>query len=428
MIDLALLQLMRHKEDYRRVQGRIPDASLDPQTLALVHDFGKYFDKFPEHDQVDMTTFLPMFRAWHPTLSSDQAAAYEVIIGNAQKDLPDGTREGVLDTLLELRLGTDLAGLLARYDAGDLPDINGALQRALEEFKSDATGAEVDYVEDDISDLLKEEIDNSGLHWRLEALNVAMRGLRPGDFGIIAARPDKGKTTFIASEITYLASQLDDGKCVLWLNNEGPGKRIIPRLYQAALGATIPELAALDGGGLLGRAYEKAMCGTDRIRVVNIHGRDAFTVEQIIDRNNAAVVVYDMIDHIRGFGDMPRTDLQLEEMYKWARTVSVNHEVIGLATSQISNEGDGLQFPTLGMLKDSKTGKQGACDLMLMIGASNDVGMGGVRYLGMPKNKLRRPGGPGDPRATVNYDPQIVRYSDLPSTLEEEANEQQPTE
>ncbi len=429
MIDLALLQLLRFKEDYKRVKGRIPDASLDPQTLALIEDFGKYFYKFPEHEAVDMITFLPMFRAWHPTLSKDQYAAYEVIIKNVQKELPEEARVGILDTLLELRLGTNLASLLARYDSGDLPDINGALHRALDEYKADATGATVDYVEDNISDLLKEEIDNSGLHWRLECLNESMRGLRPGDFGIIAARPDKGKTTFIASEVTYLASQLDSGKCILWLNNEGPGKRILPRLYQAALGATIPELAALDGGGLLGRAYEKAMCGTDRIRVVNIHGRDAFTVEQIIERNNAYVVIYDMIDNIRGFGDQPRTDLKLEEMYKWARTVSVEHDVIGLATSQISNEGDGLLYPTLGMLKDSKTGKQGACDFMLMIGASNDPNLSGVRHLGMPKNKLRRPGGPGDPRATVNYDPQIVRFSDLPILMEaeEQSNEQTQT-
>ena len=74
-------------------------------------------------------------------------------------------------------------------------------------------------------------------------------------------------------------------------------------------------------------------------------------------------------------------------------------------------------WPTLGMLKDSKTGKQGACDFMLMIGASNDPNLNGVRYLGMPKNKLRRPGAPGDPRATVNYDPERVRYSDIPMVM-----------
>jgi replicative DNA helicase len=92
----------------------------------------------------------------------------------------------------------------------------------------------------------------------------------------------------------------------------------------------------------------------------------------------------------------------------------VKYDCIGLATSQISNEGDGLQFPSLGMLKDSKTGKQGACDFQLMIGASNDPGLAPVRWLGLPKNKLRREGAKGDPRAEVQFQPQIARYADVP--------------
>jgi replicative DNA helicase len=121
-----------------------------------------------------------------------------------------------------------------------------------------------------------------------------------------------------------------------------------------------------------------------------------------------------MIDNIRGFGDMARTDLMLEEMYKWARERSVKYDCIGLATSQISNDGDGMQFPTLGMLKDSKTGKQGACDFQLMIGASNDPGLAGSRFISLPKNKLRRPDGASDPRAEVVFDAVRARYRDIP--------------
>jgi len=420
MIDLRLLQIVRHRDDFRRIHGRIPKASLDPQTVAILDDYGKYFDKFPDQDKIDMTTFLPMFRSWHPTLTPEAAAAYEGIFQNAKQDISEEIRNGVLDALLELRLGTDLAALLAKYDAGELPDIHNAINRALSEFTSDATGQEVDYVTDDIYDLLDEELDDSGLHWRIGVLNNHMRGLRPGDFGIIAARPDKGKTTFLADQITHLAAQLPEGQTALWLNNEGPGKRIKPRLYQGLFGASLSELGALRRGGILKTEYIKRLGAADRIRIVDIHGRDAFTVEQIIERNNAGIVIYDMIDNIRGFGDMPRNDLQLEEMYKWARGVSVKYEVIGLATSQISNEGDGLQFPTLGMLKDSKTGKQGACDFMLMIGASNDPNLGNVRFLGMPKNKLRKQGAPGDPRAQVGYCPERVRYNDIAISMEDD--------
>ena len=165
--------------------------------------------------------------------------------------------------------------------------------------------------------------------------------------------------------------------------------------------------------------YHEAIGGRDKIRIVDIHGRDTYAVENLIRANNPGLVVYDMIDKIRGFTG-ERTDLGLEAMYDWGRELGVKYDMIGLATSQISNEGDGLQFPTLGMLKDSKTGKQGACDFQLMIGASNDPNLGGQRYLSLPKNKLRREGAGGDPRATVNFQPEIARFSDIPILMDDE--------
>jgi replicative DNA helicase len=121
-----------------------------------------------------------------------------------------------------------------------------------------------------------------------------------------------------------------------------------------------------------------------------------------------------MIDNVRGFNVGGDAHHRLEEMYKWARECAVKYDCVILATSQISAEGDGQQFPTLGMLKDSKTGKQGACDFQLMIGAVNDSNLEGVRWLSLPKNKLRREGASGDPKAEVRYLPQIARYKDTP--------------
>jgi replicative DNA helicase len=147
--------------------------------------------------------------------------------------------------------------------------------------------------------------------------------------------------------------------------------------------------------------------------VLDVHGYATGQIESILEESNPGVVVFDMIDHIRGFGDMARTDLQLEEMYKWARERSVKYDCVSLATSQISNDGDGLQFPTLSMLKDSKTGKQGAADFQIMIGASNDIGLSGSRFISLPKNKLRRPDGASDPRAEVIFDGTRARYRDI---------------
>jgi len=160
-----------------------------------------------------------------------------------------------------------------------------------------------------------------------------------------------------------------------------------------------------------------------KIRVKDVHSLHVGQVESIIEQNNAEIVIYDMIDNLYGFGTEARTDLMLEKMYQWGRSIGVSMGHAGLATSQISNDGDGEMFPSLGMLKDSKTGKQGACDFQLMIGSSNSPELAGSRWMGLPKNKLRREGRPSDPRAEVFFNPEIARYqnvSDLPDDGEYE--------
>lgn len=420
MIDLSLLRIMKYRDAYFRIKSRVPNEALDPQTVALLDDFGVYFKRLPDASVIDTAAFLPIFRAQHPKLNTDQSRAYEGIIASLAQDVDEAERSAIMLGMLELRMGTDLANVLHKWDSGDVPNIHEAIRSISDSFEKDADVKVLDYIQVDIDSLLDQRADDNGISPRLECLQQCMRDLRGGDFGIIGGRPDKGKTTFIASEITYMAPQLPADKTVLWLNNEGKGETIYLRLIQAALGMKLSEITALrDSGGSVSEAYAAVVGDLHRIRIVDIHGLDTYAVENLIRANNPGIVVYDMIDKIRGFGEAARTDLGLEMMYDWARELGVKYDLIGLATSQISNEGDGLQFPTLGMLKDSKTGKQGACDFMIMVGASNDPNLAGLRYIGMPKNKLRREGAAGDPRATVNFKPEIARYDDVPVALGE---------
>jgi replicative DNA helicase len=147
---------------------------------------------------------------------------------------------------------------------------------------------------------------------------------------------------------------------------------------------------------------------------MDIHDFWNYEVEEVIKKYNPALIVYDMIDNIKFAGQNAgaRTDQVLESMYGWARKACVKYDAIGICTSQISNEGDGLLFPTMGMLKDSKTGKQGACDFQIMIGRSNDFNSEHTRGIGIVKNKLRVDGKPGDPRAEVIFDGNRSRYRD----------------
>lgn len=411
---MILLRIMRWRSDFYKLKDMIPGANLDPQAVAILADFEKYFEKFPTHNSVDMTTFLPRFKAWHPKMSDDKFNSFRAMLLNTVPSPDEDQRTNILAELSELELMTKLANLAEQFNSGDLPDAFSAVSLTMDSFKERTGRQGIRYIDTPIGDLLQDEFNDAGIAWRLDCLNRSMRRLRPGDFGIIAGRPDKGKTSFISSEVTFFASQLPPDLNIVWLNNEGFGKRIIPRLYQSALDLSMNDLKERHTNGVLVDQYREAVGRIDKIRILDIHGLSTGQVESILDDNNPGVIVYDMIDKIRGFGDAARTDLMLEQMYDWGRERSVKYGCVGLATSQISNDGDGMQFPTLGMLKDSKTGKQGACDFQLMIGASNDIGLAGSRFISLPKNKLRRPDGASDPRAEVIFDGTRARYRDIP--------------
>lgn len=417
MIDIVLLRILRSsRSDFQKLYALLPKSNtLDKRTTAIADDFNKYYLMMPNHKSVDMQTFLPRFRNWHPTMTEDEFNAYVAILRNVWADEPDEDQKAAIHSeLAELNMVTRLANAVSEHGEGELPDPFSRVTAIIDDYRISMGQKKDAYVSQSIEELLQEEFDDTGVAWRLNALNRATRKLRGGDFGIIAGRPDKGKTTFLASELTNFAKQMPKGRPIIWLNNEGLGKRVKPRLYQAALNLTMPEMKALSTQGKLVGMYKKEMGGEiDKIKVFDIHGWTNGQVEMLLAEQQPGMVVYDMIDNIRGFGDEARTDLGLEKMYQWARERSVKYDCIGLATSQISNEGDGLMFPTLGMLKDSKTGKQGACDFMIMIGASNDPLLSGSRFIGMPKNKLRRPDGVGDPRAEVVFDGDRARFNDV---------------
>lgn len=387
---------------------------MQPKTVALLEDFGKYFEGFPTHDKIDITTFMTRFPHWHKDAGEDVIREYAMVMKNVlSQPADDDQRNYIMTWLADVDMSVKMANLLAGYNEGDVENLAGEIDKLNDGYRRARGLKQIKHIDESIRDLLKDDTNMSGLKWRLRCLNKSMRPLRPGDFGIIAGRPDKGKTSFIADAMSYMAPQLPAHQNVVWLNNEGPGRRIIPRIWQAALNLTISEMVALDREDKLEEMYLKVMSRFDKIRVIDVHGLNNSQVEIIIEQNEPGVIVYDMIDNIGGFGDAARTDLKLESMYQWARERSVKYNAVGLATSQISADGDNLRFPGLSMLKDSKTGKQGACDFQLMIGSIDDPNFRLARFMGLPKNKLRLPDGPSSPDCEVKFDGLRSRYVDL---------------
>jgi replicative DNA helicase len=422
-VDLTCLRILREREDYDRLRRIIPEALLDPATDTILKDYGRYFKDNPDEERINLESFKSMFFGfWHPKLSPEQKTHYSLVLKQALKEsVPDSIRQNFVSNIVEQDYAAKMAELLTKYNDGGDVNITREIAKLVEKAELDLEKkSDIQFVDDDIGDLLSADEDVRGVRWRLRCLQESIRPMASGDFGLVCGRPDTGKTTFLTDNLTYMAPQLPEAfpdreePFILWLNNEGPGRRIKPRLYQSAVGLSLPECVALHKKGKLVDAYVKAVGALNRIRILDIHGWNHYDVEDVIKQTRPCIIVFDMIDNIRfaGMAQGSRTDQALEAMYQEAREWCVKYDAIGLATSQISNEGDGLLFPTISMLKDSKTGKQGAVDFQIMIGRSNDFNSESLRGIGVVKNKLRVPGMPGDPRAEVFFDGNGARYMD----------------
>ncbi|WCD56154.1 DNA helicase [Caulobacter phage KSC] len=413
--------MLRRREDHDKVIRAVPKHVMDIHTKTILEDFGKFFAEFPDEHEIDgKGTFWTWFYSFaHPSLNAEQRAHYQALLAQVNEELTQAQKDGLMARLVEADAAHRMTEMLQAYNEGGEVSVAAELRAIMDKLEQDtARKVKTPLVQADIRAMLEQDRNNIGFTWPpgLEGLNLCMRPGRAGDFIVGAARPDTGKTSLAAAAVVHWATQLDevfppiDGipqeREIIWLNNEGMGDRIVMRLYQAALAATVEDLCKWDADGTLYSRYVEAIGGRDCIKVYDVHEFWTHELEDILRTTKPGIIIGDMPDNFRYGGDVnnggQRTDQLLEALYQWLRIRGVKYNSMVYATSQISADGENMAYPLLGMLKDSKTGKQGAADVILTMGFKPEFPT--TRYLGCTKNKLVRSGKPKDPRIEVTFD------------------------
>ena len=263
-------------------------------------------------------------------------------------------------------------------------------------------------VTDDLDELYNTTYSTTGLRWRCSSLNKSLGSLRKGDFGFIFARPETGKTTFLASEVSYFAEQCDSP--ILWFNNEEQGSKVKLRIYQASLGIGLTEL--LNNRDKYGKQFFDK---TARKIILNDAANTTKNdIQRLIELYQPGCIVFDQLDKIQGFsGD--REDIRLGNIYIWARNIAKQYcPVIGVC--QADATGEGKRWLTMDNVASAKTTKQAEADWIIGIGKTHNENEEYFRYLSICKNKLL-----GDEdtdpilrhgHLTVKINPYIARYED----------------
>lgn len=403
MYELNVLKSFLNRDDYVAYRGYVKDKLFTKETQPLLAALDLWYKNNPKDCTVDDLCNLFFSQG-----VKNEDFYREVFSGLASRQPLESTKT-LLEGFRRQRLMEDLSA--AAYDASEGRKSIEHVQKlmaALEEPIVDET----EFVTDDLQEILDSTVKTPGLRWRLNSLNRALGSLRKGDFGFIFARPEVGKTTFLASEITHMATQLPkDAGPILWLNNEEEGRKVKFRLFQSALGITKSEILA--NPKRVQEEYLKLTNG--KILMVDDAGMTKQMVNNLCEKFKPSLVCIDQLDKVHGF-ENDREDLRLGEIYIWARGLAKRYcPVIGVC--QASADAEGSEFPSMGEVSNSKTSKTAEADWILGIGAKNVRGTEFVRGISIPKNKLLGDSDshPGARHASfqVLIKPEIQRYIDI---------------
>lgn len=394
MIDSSLLQVIKYREQYDKVGAYIPTEAIDKQTKAIVKDVGKYFDMHPDESCIDFGVFRTLFYTkWHKSLKDDQKDYFAMVLKNMEKDASPEIKRTLINNLLELDCATQIGNIVSEFDSDGEIDFIQEVSTVMESITQRTERNEGFTFASDDDCTIGEETTASGFKWPLDCMNEHYREIIPTDDYIVAASQGVGKTTFLANVLRQAAVDLPLSQDLVWLNNESSRGRIRARVIQAALQATNSELMAWKKDGSLNDRYIAVMGRIDRVKIYDVHDKDTGYMTDLLDQlDDIGVIVFDMMDNVRSLVKCDREDQRLEQLYSWARIRGVVYNCAIFKTSQVSREGDGELFPEKHMLKDSKVGKQGACDGIIMVGYANDPDHPNQYGISMPKTKSRKEG------------------------------------
>lgn len=417
--DVLILKALSTERNYKSLHAAVPVGALSGPAQALLAWYPVYFKRFQQHEAIDWDAFLGMV-VLESSAGKEQEAVLKRMVQQVKGVTDEVSTSGVLESLMTRALVGKAGAILEAYNAGEEIDAVEQLHTLARETRTRlAQTVDVAFIDDPIGDLLEREGVDDGINLPTQVLKDHVKGLLGGATIALGARPDAGKTSFLSAIAVEAAQQIPrvfgSQRPVLWLNNEGDGRRIVPRLYQAALNYTFPELVQASKEGRLVREYTEVVGDVHAIRVMDMHSASLAQIEQVIERTRPAMVMYDMLANFRYDGERAggnKTD-GIEQRWQQVRTMAVEYDHIGIGTIQVSADGDNMLFPPMSALKDSKTGVQGATDVIILLGKLNDPNMNGLRGISTPKNKFQMPGRPGHIQSEIAFDPERCQFPEI---------------
>lgn len=246
---------------------------------------------------------------------------------------------------------------------------------------------------------------DSGIKWPLSILTKCIGGVEPC-LGLVIARPDTGKTSFIMNCLAYFAAQLrGTNEQLLYCGNEEGIIGLKARMGVSLLGVTTewaeqnPKNFGVRVNGRNGNC-------------VRFHGgvKNVRDVETLVKRYSPVVTVLDQLPKFILPGNKVEGAAGIAKVYEWFRDKAKEHNTLMLGVAQAGASGHNKQWLTDMDINASKTDVPGELDFGIGIGMLTEQGMELQRFINIFKNKQKY-GRKG--RDEVQFFAEKCRYKDI---------------
>lgn len=290
----------------------------------------------------------------------------------------------IMASMWKREMGRRLAEASVKIMDGTVEDIS-----EIASIVSDAEGGfkPKDTFEDTPSDV--EEVVGlmtRRVQWQfnIPSLHQVCSGISGGDFLVVGARPNAGKTAFPISLSVADGGFCHQGATVHYFGNEEPVIRTRMRSISACAGMTYEQIKA--NTAIASKRYRDIASNMGMFPAV---GSSIEALDLHVATHRPDIVIADQLDKFHINGVFTSDTDKLRKLYIKAREIAIKYDCVFIGLSQASADADGKEFVTYTMLENSKTGKAAEADLIIGIGlnASSDTDPP-ARCLYISKNKL----------------------------------------
>jgi len=214
-------------------------------------------------------------------------------------------------------------------------------------------------------------------------------GIRAGHACLIFGRPGSGKTLLTVNMVAGMAAA---GHKILYVGNEEPLGTLQHRFLSRLGSERLWDLDSPDRA-VARAAYERAEAKALRRGFGNVHLlHGAYGMRDLapyIAKVKPDVLVIDQIRHMdSGKKGDDNLTYRLEAVCRQMRAMAHEHQLVAIGITQAGDRASGKGVLSMEDVDSAKTGVQGAVDLIIGVGVTDEMKRQNKRMLSLARNKL----------------------------------------